>query len=140
MGIFDGITKGFISGAGEIIDKFHMSPEDKKKFKIEFEKLAREHEIKLKEIESRNNKELTKRLKADMTSDSWLSKNVRPLFLSYTIVVVSAMAFIDSFNKIDFSVSDGWITLFQTLLVTSVSFYFGSRGFEKYSKVKHGKQ
>lgn len=79
--------------------------------------------------------EVSKRWASDMESDSWLSKNIRPLVLAWLVVFVSFFAVIDSVDSIDFTVEAAWITLFSTLLVTVIVAYFGSRGVEKYKKI-----
>jgi hypothetical protein len=80
--------------------------------------------------------EVSKRWDSDMTSDSWLSKNIRPIVLAWLVIFVSLFAVVDSINTIDFTVEAAWITLFSTLLVTVIVSYFGSRGVEKYQKIK----
>lgn len=79
--------------------------------------------------------EVTKRWQADMTSDSWLSKNIRPLVLGWLVIFVSVFAVLDSIESIGITVESAWITLFSTLLVTVIVAYFGSRGVEKYKKI-----
>jgi len=79
--------------------------------------------------------EVSKRWASDMASDSWLSKNIRPLVLAWLVVFVSFFAIIDSVDSIDVTVEAAWITLFSTLLVTVIVAYFGSRGVEKYKKI-----
>ena len=71
-----------------------------------------------------------------MVSDSWLSKNIRPIVLAWLVIFVSLFAVVDSIDTIDFTVEAAWITLFSTLLVTVIVSYFGSRGVEKYQKIK----
>jgi hypothetical protein len=78
---------------------------------------------------------VTARWEADMTSDSWLSKNVRPMMLVYLTVLMTILALADSFDW-SFDVDDIWIELLRTLLVTAYLAYFGSRGYEKYQKIK----
>ena len=68
-----------------------------------------------------------------MRSDSWLSKNVRPMTLVFVIVCTMLLVFIDA-GVIDFNVKPEFITLLSTTLVTIISFYFGSRGIEKIKK------
>jgi hypothetical protein len=80
--------------------------------------------------------EVSKRWDSDMTSDSWLSKNIRPIVLAWLVIFVSLFAVVDSIDTIDFTVEAAWITLFSTLLVTVIVSYFGSRGVEKYQKIK----
>ena len=80
--------------------------------------------------------EVTKRWSSDMVSDSWLLKNIRPIVLAWLVIFVSLFAVVDSIDTIDFTVEAAWITLFSTLLVTVIVSYFGSRGVEKYQKIK----
>ena len=68
-----------------------------------------------------------------MKSDSWLSKNVRPLTLVFVIVCTMLLVFIDA-GFINFNVKTEFVTLLSTTLVTIISFYFGSRGIEKIKK------
>ena len=79
--------------------------------------------------------EVSKRWASDMASDSFLSKNIRPLVLAWLVVFVSFFAVVDSIDSIDFTVEAAWITLFSTLLVTVIVAYFGSRGVEKYKTI-----
>ena len=89
---------------------------------------------KLKQIildaETKLEQEITQRHTNDMNSDSWLSKNVRPMTLIFLIVCTILLIFIDA-GMIEFNVKSEFVTLLSTTLVTTISFYFGSRGFEK---------
>lgn len=82
------------------------------------------------------------RLKTDMTSDSWLSKNVRPLSLIFLTVAVTALAYGTIFNseltEAQQSALDVWVPFFTMLMLTVYGFYFGSRGLEKIQKVRSG--
>ena len=80
--------------------------------------------------------EVTKRWQSDMSSDSWLSKNIRPLVLAFLVVSTVLIVFIDS-GSIDFDVKQNYIDLLQIVLITVIGSYFGSRGLEK---IKNGKQ
>ena len=75
----------------------------------------------------------TERWKSDMGSDSWLSKNVRPLVLLFLIVSTIVMIFIDA-GAIKFNVQENWVDLLQIVLITVISAYFGGRSFEKIKK------
>ena len=78
--------------------------------------------------------EVSNRWNSDMKSDSWLSKNTRPLTLIYLTISTSIYILLDSF---DMAAIDGaWIELLKTLLVTIYVAYFGSRGFEKIQSIK----
>lgn len=94
----------------------------------------KETALELLKIDIAEMEEVTKRWESDMASDSWLSKNVRPLVLLYLVVVVSVFAVMDSISsEITFTVA--WINLFSSLLLTVIVAYFGSRGAEKYKKI-----
>jgi len=80
-------------------------------------------------------KEITKRWEIDMNSDSWLSKNVRPLTLLYLLFSVTLLCVLDSCNVLD--VKDQWVTLFGSLLLTTVGAYFGLREVGKFIKNKY---
>lgn len=90
--------------------------------------------LKLLEMDSQEIQEVSKRWNSDMTSDSWLSKNVRPLTLVYLTLATTIYIVLDSLN-IAFDIDQAWIELLKTLLVTIYVAYFGSRGFEKYKKI-----
>ena len=73
---------------------------------------------------------ITDRWKSDMNSDSWLSKNVRPLVLIFLVVCTVLMIFIDA-GSISFSVEEKWTDLLQITLITVIGAYFGGRSLEK---------
>ena len=79
--------------------------------------------------------EVSKRWESDMKSDSWLSKNTRPMSLIFLTLSMVLLILLDSFEW-DFHVSEGWVSLLQTLLVTVYMAYFGSRGVEKFQSIK----
>ena len=76
---------------------------------------------------------ITDRWKADMNSDSWLSKNVRPLVLIFLVVCTVLMIFIDA-GALTFNVEEKWTDLLQLVLMTTIGAYFGGRSFEKRKK------
>jgi hypothetical protein len=78
--------------------------------------------------------EVSKRWESDMKSDSWLSKNTRPMSLIFLTISMVLLILLDSF-EIDFHVAEGWVSLLQTLLVTVYVAYFGSRGAEKFQSI-----
>jgi cation transport ATPase len=109
-----------------IIDKHTFSKVEK----AEFEKEMEEIWIKA-EADIQNN--ITERWKNDMNSDSWLSKNVRPLVLIFLVVSTVLMVFIDA-GVISFEVKASWIDLLQLVLITVIGAYFGGRSVEKFKK------
>jgi len=79
--------------------------------------------------------EVSKRWAADMKSDSWLSKNTRPLTLVFLTISMVLLIFIDS-TGMDFELDIGWVDLLKSLLITVYVAYFGSRGAEKFKNIQ----
>jgi hypothetical protein len=79
-------------------------------------------------------KEISKRWASDMKSDSWLSKNTRPMTLIFLTVSLIVLILLDSGN-IGFGVDESWVDLLKSLLITVYVAYFGSRGVEKFKKM-----
>ena len=94
----------------------------------------KEQALKLIEQDIAEMKEVSSRWRSDMKSDSWLSKNTRPLALVFLTASSVFMMAVDSFHM-QFNVDDAWISLLKTLLVTVYVAYFGSRGAEKITKI-----
>ena len=90
--------------------------------------------MKLLELDIQEMKDVSSRWRSDMKSDSWLSKNTRPLTLIYLTFSSTILMIIDSFHTM-FSVDEAWVSLLKTLLVTVYVAYFGSRGAEKITKI-----
>lgn len=107
---------------GLIIKDETIKPEDK------------DTALKLLEQDQVEMQEVSKRWASDMKSDSWLSKNTRPMSLIFLTVSMVILILLDSF-KIEFHVAEGWVSLLQTLLVTVYVAYFGSRGAEKFKSI-----
>jgi len=124
--IFSGGAADLVKGVGSVIDNLHTSAE---------EKLAAENKIKelIANYEVEMEKNITSRWKADMNSDSWLSKNVRPLVLIFLVVCTMLLIFIDA-GKLNFNVKDSYVDLLQLVLITVIGAYFGGRSFEKSKK------
>jgi len=127
------ISKIFSAGAGEliksvggVIDNLHTSKE---------EKLEAEQKIKsmIMGYEAEMQKQVTERWKMDMQSDSWLSKNIRPLVLIFLVVSTVLLVFIDA-GVISFEVKSSWVDLLQLVLITVIGAYFGGRSLEKVKK------
>ena len=78
-------------------------------------------------------KNITSRWEADLKSDSWLSKNVRPMTLIFLIVCTMLLIFIDA-GALKFEVKSSWVDLLQLVLITVIGAYFGGRSFEKVKK------
>ena len=124
--LFGGGAAELVKGVGGVIDNLHTSKE---------EKLAAEQKIKelISDYETKMEANITDRWKADMNSDSWLSKNIRPLVLAFLVVCTVLMIFIDA-GTIQFVVEEKWTDLLQLVLITVIGAYFGGRSFEKRKK------
>ena len=84
-------------------------------------------------------KEVSDRWATDMKSDSWLSKNTRPMSLIFLTLMTVALIWVDSIEYASFSVDIGWVNLLQTLTTTVYVAYFGSRGAEKWKTLGNNK-
>ena len=124
--IFSSGATELIKGVGGVIDNLHTSKE---------EKLAAEQKVKelISNYEVEMEKQITDRWKSDMASDSWLSKNVRPLVLVFLVITTVLMIFIDA-GMISFEVEAKWTDLLQLVLITVIGAYFGGRSLEKVKK------
>lgn len=96
----------------------------------------KETALKMLEMDLIEFQEVSKRWDSDMKSDSWLSKNTRPLTLIYLTVATTLYIVLDSLYT-SFNIDESWVELLKTLLVTTYVAYFGSRGFEKYRAIKN---
>ena len=124
------LTQIFSAGAGElvksvggVIDNLHTSKEEKLEAEQKIKELIASYEVQME-------KEISSRWNADMKSDSWLSKNVRPLVLVFLVVSTVLMIFIDA-GVISFNVEAKWTDLLQLVLITVIGAYFGGRSLEK---------
>ena len=77
--------------------------------------------------------EVTKRWSSDMNSDSWLSKNIRPLSLAFLTITLFIYVILDSSLE-GFKIDSEWISLLGNLLMLVYGAYYGSRGLEKIRK------
>jgi len=118
-----GILNKLVGDAGSIIDNVVTTKEEKMQLKNEMKKMLLDSENDLQ-------KNVTDRWKADMQSDSWLSKNVRPMTLIFVLVCTMLLIFIDA-GTIEFHVEEKWTDLLQLVLITIVGSYFGGRSIEK---------
>ena len=119
-------TAELVKNVGGVIDNLHTSKQ---------EKLEAERKIKdmIMGYEAEMQKQVTERWKVDMNSDSWLSKNIRPLVLVFLVVATVLLIFIDA-GAISFQVQDKWTDLLQLVLITVIGAYFGGRSLEKVKK------
>ena len=124
--LFSGGAAELVKGVGGVIDNLHTSKEEKLAAEQKIQQLISDHQAKMEQ-------NITDRWSADMKSDSWLSKNVRPLVLIFLVVCTVLMIFIDA-GTISFTVEEKWTDLLQLVLITVIGAYFGGRSFEKTKK------
>jgi len=124
--LFSGGATELIKGVGGIIDNLHTSKEEKLAAELKIKQLISDYEVEME-------KNITSRWEADLKSDSWLSKNVRPMVLIFLIVCTMLLIFIDA-GAIKFNVKDSYVDLLQLVLITVIGAYFGGRSFEKIKK------
>ncbi len=115
-----------VESVGGVLDNLSTSKEEKLEAKRKIKELMVNHQV---EVE----KNVTERWKADMNSDSWLSKNVRPLVLVFFIVCTMLLVFIDS-GSIAFQVDEKWKSVIEITMITIIGAYFGGRSVEKLKK------
>jgi len=124
--IFSGGASKLVESVGGILDNVITTDEEKLEAKRKLKELILSHEAEMQ-------RNVTDRWQADMNSDSWLSKNVRPLVLIFLIVCTMLLIFIDA-GALSFEVEDKWTDLLQLVLITVIGAYFGGRSVEKFKK------
>ena len=124
--IFSGGAKDLVEGVGGVIDNLHTSKEEKLEAEQKIKELVASYQNTLE-------KEISNRWTADMKSDSWLSKNIRPLVLAFLVLSTVLMIFIDA-GAVQFHVEEKWTDLLQLVLITVIGAYFGGRSLEKTKK------
>ena len=124
--IFSSGATELVKGIGGVIDNLHTSKEEKLEAERKIQDLIANHEVEME-------KQITSRWDSDMKSDSWLSKNVRPMTLIFLVVSTVLMIFIDA-GTINFVVEPKWTDLLQLVLITVIGAYFGGRSLEKVKK------
>ena len=124
--IFSGAGSNLIESVGGVIDNLVTTDDEKLEAKRKLKELIMNHEAEME-------KNITDRWTADMNSDSWLSKNVRPMVLIFLIVCTMLLIFIDA-GALTFTVEEKWTDLLQLVLITVIGAYFGGRSVEKFKK------
>ncbi len=125
--IISWLTGGLIKEVGSVIDSLTTTKEEKLEIKKQLQVI-------LEKAEANAQVEVTARWKSDMSSDSFLSKNIRPMVLIYLTFIFSVLAFADG-NIGEFRIAEAYIPIFQTLLVTVYGAYFVGRSWEKGRKI-----
>lgn len=127
-GILASLVPGVVNKVMDLVGSKFQTDEEKKVAEAKIQQAVQEQ---IQNAWEQEQKQLTERMKLDMTSDSWLSKNVRPLTLIYLMILFTLAFFRD--------VPEQTLQLLQTLLMTVFVFYFGSRTLEKITKIVKGK-
>jgi uncharacterized membrane protein (DUF106 family) len=117
----------------KLVDKFFPDPEQKAKAQVELLKMQQDGELAKMQADMAENKELTARLEADMTSDSWLSKNIRPMTLIFILAAYFLFAMMSAFGN---NANEKYVELLGQWGMLIMSFYFGGRTLEKIMDMK----
>jgi hypothetical protein len=124
--LLGGLFGKVIENAEGILDEVITTDEEREAAKAKIKQMLLDSESKMQE-------QVTARWQADMSSDSWLSKSIRPLVLAWLVVCTTLLIFIDA-GVIMFNVEDKWVDLLQLVLITVIGAYFGGRSIEKVKK------
>ena len=124
--IFSTGATELVKSVGGVLDNLHTSKEEKLAAELKVKELISKYETDME-------KEISSRWASDMNSDSWLSKNVRPMTLIFLVVSTVLLIFIDA-GVIEFVVEAKWTDLLQLVLITVIGAYFGGRSLEKTKK------
>ena len=124
--LFSGGAADLVKGIGGVVDNLHTSAEEKLEAERKIKELIASYQVEME-------KNITARWQVDLKSDSWLSKNVRPLVLIFLIVCTMLLIFIDA-GALNFEVKSSWVDLLQLVLITVIGAYFGGRSLEKVKK------
>jgi hypothetical protein len=117
----------------KVLDKFVPDPEARAKAQAELLKMQQEGRLAELNADNIENQELTKRHEADMSSDSWLSKNIRPGTLIFILIVYTVFAMMSAYG---YNANESYVTLLGQWGMLIMSFYFGGRTLEKIMDMK----
>ena len=128
MGIFNKLFNSgdLVKEVGNVVDNLTTSDQERLEAKKQIKEVVLDYE-KTMQVE------VSKRWEYDMKSESWLSKNIRPMVLIFLCVSTVLLIFIDA-GFYSFNVEQSWIDLLKVVLMTCIGAYFGGRSFEKVKK------
>ena len=115
-----------IEKIGDVVDKLSTSDEERMEAKLMMIQI-------LLDAEAKGQEQVTRRWEADMKSDNWLSKNIRPLICIFLTAMFIIISIFDG-NLGEFVISPAYIPIYQTLLITVYGAYFAGRSIEKIRK------
>jgi len=124
--LLGGLFGKVVENAEGILDEIITTDEEREAAKAKIKQMLLDSEAKMQE-------QVTARWQSDMSSDSWLSKSIRPLVLAWLVICTTLLIFIDA-GVIMFRVEDKWVDLLQLVLITVIGAYFGGRSIEKVKK------
>ena len=117
----------------KVLDKVLPDPEARAKAQAMLLEMQQKGELAQLQADKNEQDNLTKRAEADMKSDSWLSKNIRPMTLIYILTAYLALAVMDAMGL---DISDNFVSLLGQWGMLVMSFYFGGRTLEKVMDMK----
>ena len=120
------LSGGVVKQVGDVIDNLSTSDEERLEAKRKMEEV-------LMQAESQAQEQVTRRWEADMKSDNWLSKNIRPLICIFLTAIFVVLSLFDG-NIGEFVIQESYIPIYQTLLITVYGAYFAGRSIEKIKK------
>ena len=112
-----------IEKIGDVVDKLSTSDEERMEAKRMMKQI-------LLDAEAKGQEQVTRRWEADMKSDNWLSKNIRPLICIFLTAMFIIISIFDG-NLGEFVIAPAYIPIYQTLLITVYGAYFAGRSIEK---------
>jgi hypothetical protein len=134
--LFSSSIDTVIESVGKAADSILTSDEERLILKNELARIQLESKYKQDELELQFDKEISERHKNDMNSDSWLSKNIRPLTLIFILVMYSLLSISSGF---DFTVTQAYVELLGQWGIVIMTFYFGGRSLEKIKSISKDK-
>ena len=130
--LFSSSVSSVVDSVGTAIDKLVTSDAERLQLRNELERIKIEARNQKDNIDLKYEEEITKRHQSDMSSDSWLSKNIRPLTLIFILVMYSLLSISSGF---EFDVTESYVELLGQWGMLIMSFYFGGRTLEKITQV-----
>ena len=134
--IFTSATAKIVDSVGTAIDKNLTTDHERLEIEKEVKEILANLELAVLKAGEVEQQEITKRLQADMASDSWLAKNIRPATLIFVTAAVTTLSFVTIFGELtepQVAALQVWVGLWTAVMLTVYAFYFGSRGLEKIS-------
>jgi uncharacterized membrane protein (DUF106 family) len=126
-----------LSVGAKLIDKFFPDAQDAEQAKLKLLEMQQNGELAQLNADVTEQHELTERLKADMNSDSWLSKNIRPMTLVFILITYTVFGLMSAW---DIEVNNNYVELLGQWGMLIMSFYFGGRTLEKIMNLKKAKE